>query len=235
MSLTERYGSPYLSGFSSKEMLKVSELKKIFSVGGMSPDGWISKMDRLGCPLKVYKGADGVRRFRVGEIVARARARNAEIGPPQQKKQSERSSIPYFEIQKGKARTDRHELEVAELSRLLTARSLRQEHEIVRKAKAVEKEMLCGVYFLVSGDRVVYVGQSTNVYSRVNTHLSDTRKIFDSWCFIRCERRMLDVLESLYIHFLQPSQQGKIGQSDQLSTPLTMDELFNRVTLRRSA
>ena len=235
MSLSERYSSPYFEGMSSKHMLKVSELKKLCSIDSMSPEGWISKMDRLGSPLKVYKGVDGVKRFRVGEIVAKARATCSTIGPPLAKKGDNKKSIMHFEIQKGRAQLKKHDLEVAEISRVLTARSLRAEHEIVKKAKSVEEEMLCGVYFLVNDDRVVYVGQSVNVYSRVKTHMADPRKTFDSWCFIRCEKRMLDVLESLYIHFLQPKQQGKSGNSDQLSTPLTMDELFERVAVRRSA
>lgn len=78
-----------------------------------------------------------------------------------------------------------------------------RESEIVEAASKWEN--VCGVYFLVKGGKVVYVGQSVSVYSRIASHGS---KDFDSVAFVHCPREQLDLLESLYIHFLAPDQNG---------------------------
>jgi len=127
----------------------------------------------------------------------------------------------------------KHDLFFDEQSNALTGRSIRSQREIVRAAQQGTPARVCGVYFLVKGNRVVYVGQSVNVYSRAANHFNN--KTFDSWSFIPCEEKDLDVLESLYIHFLQPAQNGKTGNTDMLSTPLSLDELLPRITLNDNA
>lgn len=78
--------------------------------------------------------------------------------------------------------------------------------EIVSKAAPVESG--CGVYFLqrssAQGLHVVYVGQSLNVYARVAQHTSEGRKRFECWSWIECHESQLDLMESLYIHWLRP-------------------------------
>jgi hypothetical protein len=61
----------------------------------------------------------------------------------------------------------------------------------------------CGVYFLIHKRKIVYVGQSVNVYARVATH-ANTLKEFDSWSFIESEPDQLNDLESLYIRKFNP-------------------------------
>ena len=46
---------------------------------------------------------------------------------------------------------------------------------------------LAGVYFLRSRGQVVYVGQSRNVYSRLDSHMADPRKSFDTADFLPVE------------------------------------------------
>lgn len=62
-----------------------------------------------------------------------------------------------------------------------------------------------GVYFLLDGNDVVYVGQSKNVYTRISEHAD---KQFDRYAFVPCPVESLDVLESLYIHCLRPRLNG---------------------------
>lgn len=83
--------------------------------------------------------------------------------------------------------------------------------EIVQAAQAVEDGV--GVYFLMrksaSGKslEIVYVGQSTNVHGRVAQHWG--RKRFDCWSYIECRLDQLDLIESLYIHWLRPDQNAR--------------------------
>lgn len=59
-----------------------------------------------------------------------------------------------------------------------------------------------GVYFLLSGDEIIYVGQSRNVYARVHDHRRTVQ--FDRWAFIACDNDQLLELEKHYIDVFQP-------------------------------
>ena len=111
-------------------------------------------------------------------------------------------------------------LELANKTALtLTGKTLLREDEIVNAANTWK--LATGVYFLIDGDKVVYVGQSVNVYARISQHHD---KLFDSFAFIPCKKNLLDSLESLYIHVLRPSLNGNMHGGKQ--TPLSLNKLM---------
>lgn len=71
------------------------------------------------------------------------------------------------------------------------------------------RKSFSGVYALFSGDKIVYVGESKDVYRRISEHTFGRRKtppkIFDYWEYIEVDddwnRRRL---ESAMIAFFQP-------------------------------
>lgn len=65
------------------------------------------------------------------------------------------------------------------------------------------------VYFLVSGARVVYVGQTVSLRSRLLGHAD---KVFDSVFFIRCQHDELDSLEHQWITKLKPEMNIKFAE-----------------------
>ena len=71
-------------------------------------------------------------------------------------------------------------------------------------------EDLCGIYFLLRGDAVAYVGQSVSVLGRVSDHRR-TGKVFDSFAFAPCPREQLNTLECLYIRLLNPPDNKNEG------------------------
>lgn len=81
----------------------------------------------------------------------------------------------------------------------------------------------CGVYFLVQGNEVVYVGQSRNVFVRVSTHAHG--KAFDRYAYVPCSATALDKLESLYIHVLRPRLNGNVNAQEK-TAPLKFNQLF---------
>lgn len=101
----------------------------------------------------------------------------------------------------------------------LTGKTLLHEYEIVSAASAWK--LATGVYFLIDGDRVVYVGQSVNVYSRIASHYD---KAFDKFAFILCNKDMLNGLESLYIHLLRPPLNADMHGRKQ--APMSLDKLI---------
>ncbi len=81
------------------------------------------------------------------------------------------------------------------------------EQEIVDSSVSVDG--FSGVYFLVAQGKVVYVGQSTNIFSRLQSHGGS--KKFDSIKIIPCHRLKLNSLESVYIHSLRPKLNARHG------------------------
>lgn len=106
------------------------------------------------------------------------------------------------------------------VSARLTGKALLTEDEIVDAAVAWSKT--CGVYFLVDRGRVVYVGQSVDVPSRINHHRD---KQFSSYAFVPCDAAVLDKLESLYIYSLRPPLNGTLPNGSK-AAPLSFAELL---------
>jgi hypothetical protein len=62
---------------------------------------------------------------------------------------------------------------------------------------------LCGIYFLIKDNEIVYVGQSIHIPRRLKTHKRD-QKSFDKVFFVECKRKELDCLERKYIRKFVP-------------------------------
>ena len=95
--------------------------------------------------------------------------------------------------------------------------------DIARVASPWENSI--GVYFLLDGNDVVYIGQSVNVYVRISSHVG---KKFDRYAFIPCSVEDLDRLESLYIHLLRPKLNGRQNGKDDgvMCAPISLDSLL---------
>jgi hypothetical protein len=73
--------------------------------------------------------------------------------------------------------------------------------------KSAETVGCPGVYFLCHEGKVVYVGQSVNVFSRIGAHIGD--KAFDSAFFVRVPKSELDYVEGALIRTLEPKYNGR--------------------------
>jgi hypothetical protein len=109
-----------------------------------------------------------------------------------------------------------------ELSNKITGKALLQPEQVVKAA--IPWHTASGVYFLVDGDEVVYVGQSTNIYNRIPQHHS---KKFDRYMYVPCKPELLNALESLYIHCFRPKL--NFGSDGVLFSPLTLTKLLEEV------
>jgi len=68
--------------------------------------------------------------------------------------------------------------------------------------RAKKHTALCGVYFLIKDREIIYVGQSVNIASRIQTH--SATKTFDCYSYALCNREELNALETKYIMFFKP-------------------------------
>lgn len=105
--------------------------------------------------------------------------------------------------------------------------TLHSEAQIVAASEPVK--VLCGVYFLIRTERVVYVGQSVNVHARMSGHILEGSKTFDRIAFIECHPEQLDVWETLYIHIFKPELNGKGNTECGKATPMSIKEIVAQI------
>ena len=79
-------------------------------------------------------------------------------------------------------------------------------HLMRQFAKEAPLDCATGVYFLYKKGALQYVGQSVNVYSRIQQHRG--MKDFDQAKFIACHRSKLDDMEGFFIRLLEPPLNG---------------------------
>lgn len=80
------------------------------------------------------------------------------------------------------------------------------EHLMKQFAQKAPLDCATGVYFLFKKGKLQYVGQSINVYSRIQQHRGN--KDFDQAKFIACHRSKLDDMEGFFIRLLEPPLNG---------------------------
>lgn len=81
---------------------------------------------------------------------------------------------------------------------------------------------ICGVYFLLDGQEVVYVGQSIQIGGRICEHQRDTGKNFTHAVFIGTQERDLDAVEGAFINALKPKYNLRKAKTTKNSVdPLT--------------
>lgn len=91
----------------------------------------------------------------------------------------------------------------------------------------------CGIYFLIKGEEIVYVGQSTNIFYRVGQH--EGVKDFDTFTYLECDKEHLDLLEARYITKIKPKY--NFNSLGNLVLPISkgfIDEQLNIFKLKES-
>ena len=77
---------------------------------------------------------------------------------------------------------------------------------------SMPRPKICGVYFLILRSEIVYVGQSINVYNRIDRHAVD--KEFDRITILEASPIELDEMELFYIKKFKPRLNVRILKSD---------------------
>lgn len=73
------------------------------------------------------------------------------------------------------------------------------------------RKCVCGVYFLIKGDEIIYVGQSINIHQRIGDHAKS--KDFDTFTYAECNKNDLSVMEAKYITKFKPKlNYDKLGR-----------------------
>lgn len=216
----------FISSGEFRQWMTKGQVGKLFEVDGIKPASYIYRCERLGKPIKCRGTL-----YRPLDVIAKAWAEACTIQPTRRDRLI--ADIKQLEEQKAKLESElnrpAHQVEMSRLSIGLTDRVLLTEQEIVCASTAPPH--LTGVYFLVKGERVIYVGQSVNILSRVSQHRKS--KDFDRLAFVPCAKDDLDVLESLYIHALRPESNGMFNGKSGHHAPMNLKTLVGIKSLRK--
>lgn len=206
-------------------------------IGGIWAEAYIAREKKHGRPFKsIVLGSmknrpeQLIRGYRPLDIVARARAQLLTIEPGWKRggkvasTPKEAKPLPSLAPE-----VIQHLTQLTEASAALTGLYMLTEKQIVSAANRYKP--CCGVYFLIKDNKVMYVGQSVDIHSRMRQH-AKTRD-FDSYTYIPCEPDSLDIYESLYIHALSPDWNAE-HESGKKTAPISLLNLLNRALPKQS-
>jgi hypothetical protein len=192
-------------------------------IDGVTVISWIGKRQRIGRPIP-FVMHDRHKKYRLIDILAIARGSGATLSLMPEYKQRKDISALQLELNTLKA----------ELSDLLSSKALlleQQEHfntlapyvhsEADIVAHTFKPLPSCGVYFLIEGNRVVYVGQSINIMGRLASH---SQKNFEKVAFLPCPQESLSMVESFYIHMLRPRHNAQ-HDSGKMVAPVARESI----------
>ena len=97
--------------------------------------------------------------------------------------------------------------------------------QIRGQAVSVHSDEQCGVYFLLLEGEIVYVGQSVRPQKRIQVHIEEGKKQFDSYSVLPTVDYELNELEAFYILTLLPRYNQVVPVNERyLSTRQLMKE-----------
>jgi len=93
----------------------------------------------------------------------------------------------------------------------LNHKEILSENQILERKYTFQKSP--GIYFLIDGDEIVYIGKSDHVPARLKNHVYPRRrgsmkKDFNKVAFVRYPESKLDEPEMMYIKEFQPKHNG---------------------------
>jgi len=84
--------------------------------------------------------------------------------------------------------------------------------EIISPVQHVNRNLVAGsgIYFLMKDYKVVYIGKSKNLFSRIGNHISDDSKQFDDIKMVPCSEADMNWLEATFIDIIRPNLNKQI-------------------------
>lgn len=80
----------------------------------------------------------------------------------------------------------------------------------------IELAAVIGIYFLWRKDKIVYIGQSTNIHARIAQHRKEGRKTFDKITYVECAKEELGETERRFIKKHKPFYNVSQNEETQL-------------------
>jgi hypothetical protein len=89
---------------------------------------------------------------------------------------------------------------------------MRQNKYLPRVEKATNPEInnrrITAIYFLIRNGQIIYIGQTTNLKSRICSHKCFPAYYFDSFRYIECREKNLRKYETRWLQKFRPKLNG---------------------------
>lgn len=95
--------------------------------------------------------------------------------------------------------------------------------EILKNKISIKSINMSGVYFLIKGNEIVYIGKTTKGYSRIYQHLYQKTKDFDYYFYASLPLDKIDEYENKYIIMFTPKYNNILPKGN------TMDAIQKRI------
>ncbi len=112
-----------------------------------------------------------------------------------------------------------------EINEILEKHDISADDVLAKKNPALPK--ITGIYFLINGKEIVYVGQSLDIHSRITQHNKDILKTFDSFSILECPAEYLSILEAHYIFKFHPFLNSTLPTNHAYKSFNQVKKLFN--------
>lgn len=86
--------------------------------------------------------------------------------------------------------------------------------EILSHKRDKKNYQVSGIYYLIKGDEIVYVGQARNIFSRISTHIMEKEKDFDYCTVISIPYENLSEVETEEIFKHRPIYNTNIPRNN---------------------
>jgi len=86
--------------------------------------------------------------------------------------------------------------------------------------KINEGPWAAGIYFLLKGNTIIYVGRSVEILRRLNEHWEKGWAFERYWCFGGIPELYIEYVEAFYIHAFEPPYNEKYPPLNHATDPL---------------
>lgn len=202
----------------------LSSLNGWLLIDGIQVQSWVKRRQETGRPIP-FRDYHGAKRYRLANICAIARGSGATLTKPRELIMKEsflsaKSALAALKAELGALRQVKKMMLEDPIYFERLGPYIHSKDDILSKSSSYKS--MCGIYFLIKDNDIMYVGQSVNVLARLGMH--EHVKTSDRLSFLPCPSELLRDVESFYIHALRPRLNGQ-HKTGEMVAPIPRDAI----------
>ena len=229
----------------SDELLSAGKINKMMSIDGKTVFSFIRTMEKEDLHIPKFKRGNNTF-YKPSDIANAAKANGRSIMPPIPKlTNSEVIAL------KSKEYTDHIEaLETKRKSLLNEINHMKKEmnqmndfkvdsvipYDVFDCISLAELETIKDysngfIYVLISDERIIYVGQSKRIHARLEAHIKDDLRVFDTIYYAQVDVDKLEIVESIINQIAKPSCNGFLINECCKSSPISKRDIIKNLII----
>ena len=98
---------------------------------------------------------------------------------------------------------------------------------VVANKNEYETLSVKGVYFLLKGSEIVFVGQSTDVLIRIAQHWAQKEKQFDAYYIVECPVSEFNLVQAYFIYKFKPLHNNSLPSQEMFKSLSQINSIFD--------